>query len=172
MMRPAPAEFARPVDIARLAPGETVFDIAATPTECAALARRFALLGIDRLAARVGIERIEGGLVRVIAEFSAAVVQECVVTLEPVASTLSEQVTLLFSEAGDAPEALVLSAEAEPIEPISGGIIDIGEAVAQQLSLALDPYPRAPGAAAALPDAIAENKGSAFAALAKWKERG
>ncbi len=171
MKRPATPEFSRAVEVARLAPGETVFDIAATPAQCAALARRFGLIALDRLAARVAVERVEGGMVRVAAALSATVVQECVVTLEPVTSTLDEQVTLLFGEAGDTAAELVLSAETEAIEPICGGFIDIGEAVAQQLSLALDPYPRAPGAATAMPAADAENAVSAFAALAKWKER-
>ena len=174
MTQPAPpvaAEFSRPVAVARLAPGETVFDIAATPAECAALARRFGLVALDRLVARVVVEPVEGGLVRVTAELSATVVQECVVTLEPVTSTIAEPVTLLFSE-GAAPAEPVLSAEAEPVEPICGGIIDIGEAVAQHLSLALDPYPRAPGAAALIPETGGDEGGSAFAALAKWKERG
>jgi hypothetical protein len=36
--------------------------------------------------------------------------------------------------------------ETEVAEPFEGDAIDIGEAVAQQLALALDPYPRAPGA--------------------------
>jgi len=34
----------------------------------------------------------------------------------------------------------------EPPEPLAGGIVDIGEAVAQQFALALDPYPRKPQA--------------------------
>jgi hypothetical protein len=34
--------------------------------------------------------------------------------------------------------------------PIEGGSIDLGEAVAETMALALDPYPRAPGAEAAL----------------------
>ena len=66
----------------------------------------------------------------------------------------------------------MLSGEAELVEPAPGGVVDIGEAVAQQLSLALDPFPRAPGVAA--PEAAAEAAGaqSAFAALSRWKEKG
>ena len=36
--------------------------------------------------------------------------------------------------------------EEDPPDPIVGGIIDIGEAVAEHLALALEPFPRAPGA--------------------------
>jgi hypothetical protein len=62
---------------------------------------------------------------------------------------------------------VVLNGAAELVEPLPSDILDIGEAVAQQLSLALDPYPRAPGAIAGAP---AERPVSPFAALARWKE--
>ena len=69
--------------------------------------------------------------------------------LEPVASTIREdfvQVYLLDPPAGSAREVSVAPGpeDADP-EPLEGGELDLGEAVAQQLALALDPYPRAPG---------------------------
>ena len=45
-------------------------------------------------------------------------------------------------ESGEA----VLSAQADAPEPLSGNLLDVGEIVAEQLSLAADPYPRRPGA--------------------------
>ena len=51
--------------------------------------------------------------------------------------------------------------------------MDIGEAVAQQLSLALDSFPRAPGAAAAQNAAVAAPEkplDSPFAVLAKLRK--
>jgi hypothetical protein len=42
---------------------------------------------------------------------------------------------------------VIVSAETEdPPEAVTGGMIDLGETAAQQMALALDPYPRAPGA--------------------------
>jgi uncharacterized metal-binding protein YceD (DUF177 family) len=165
-------EFSRPVAIDRLPPGESVHDVAAAPAERAALARRFGLLALDRLEARVRLTPLAGGLVRLAAELSADVVQECVVSLEPVPSRVEERFTLLYGGRGEEPEEVVLSGEAELVEPAPGGIIDLGEAVAQQLSLALDPFPRAPGVT--LPQAApeAEAAQSPFAALSRWKEKG
>ncbi|HEX7969363.1 MAG TPA: DUF177 domain-containing protein, partial [Stellaceae bacterium] len=80
---PATPEFSRPVDVTRLPQGEAVYDIAAVPAECAALARRLGLLAIDRLEARVRLSRLAGGFLRLSAELSADVTQACVVTLEP-----------------------------------------------------------------------------------------
>jgi hypothetical protein len=57
------------------------------------------------------------------------------------------------------------------------GEIDLGEAVAQQLAVALDPYPRAPGAAwpqadTGDADIAAEPVRRPFAALDALKKRG
>ena len=53
--------------------------------------------------------------------------------------------------------------------PYSGGTIDLGEAAAEQLALALDPYPRIDGAA--MPDFDGEDTGP-FAALARRRTDG
>ena len=164
-------EFARPVTLDRLPPGETVHDIAAEPGERAALARRFTLLALDRLVARVRLTRLEGGLVRLAAELSADVVQECVVSLEPVASRVEDGFTLLYGEGREDAGEAVVSGEAELVEPAAGGVIDIGEAVAQQLSLALDPFPRAAGVAAPISPEV-DTVRSPFAVLSRWKEKG
>ena len=54
-----------------------------------------------------------------------------------------------------------------------GAAADLGEAVAETMSLALDPYPRAPGAAGALNDAGIMDPGEAgpFGALAGLKDK-
>jgi uncharacterized metal-binding protein YceD (DUF177 family) len=132
-------EFSRPVAIGRLAE-EEVHEIEATPAERAALARRFGLLGLDRLAASVRLAPLGRGI-RLEAALEAEVTQECVVTLEPVPNHVSDRFTLVYGEAPAAAD------EETVVEPLEGETIDVGEAVAQQLSLALDPYPRAPGAA-------------------------
>jgi len=166
---PAAAEFTRPVEIARLNRGEQHFKIAANAEERAALARRFDLLGLDKLEADVRLEAVAGGLVRLEADLAADVSQACVVTLTPVKARLAESFTLLYGEGGEANE-VALDGEAETIEPITGGVIDIGEAVAQQLSLALDPFPHAPGATLAPPETAPETAAeSPFKALAKLR---
>jgi hypothetical protein len=141
---PAP-EFARLVDVPRAAGLVVTLAIAANPAECAALALRFALVALDRLEAEVRLERLDGGLVRVSATLAAELAQSCVVTLEPVAARIEEDFTVLYGTAKAARE-VVLDGAAETVEPFDGFRIDVGEAVAQQLSLALDPFPRAPDA--------------------------
>ena len=150
-------EFSRPVPLERLGRNAIVEEISATATERAALARRFGLLGLDRFAAMLRIGAADGGgLIRVDGHLSADATQACVVTLVPVASRVEEDFCLLYSlEAGpsvvEAGEVVVEPEGEGPPEPLGGAGIDLGEIVAQQLALALDPYPRAPGAASAEP---------------------
>lgn len=145
-----PVEFSRPVDISRLGDSESRHDIEATPAERKVLARRLDLLSLDRLSAAVRLRRVRGGTaVRLSGRFTAEVTQRCVVTLEPVSGHIEEEFEVLYA---DAPlsEEIGFGADAElsgPDEALPEGDLDIGEAVAQQLSLSLDPYPRAPGAA-------------------------
>lgn len=149
---PAP-EFSRIVSAERVQRDDVVQEIAATPAECRALAERLELEAIERLEATVRLHRVRGEMIRVTGELSAAVVQTCVVTLDPVHNTVSERFEALF-----APESLVpdygdeieidldaMTLDEDVPEAMDRGRIDIGELTAQHLSLALDPYPRVPG---------------------------
>jgi uncharacterized metal-binding protein YceD (DUF177 family) len=138
-------EFSRRVELARLGVHEAVYPISAKPEERDALARRFGLLSLDRLEAEIRLQRLAGSMVRVNGRLGADVVQACVISLEPVASVLQQDFTVLYGQA-ESGKSVMVDLETDEIEPFDGDAIDIGEAVAQQLALALDPYPRAPGA--------------------------
>ena len=153
---PVTSEFSRLV-IGETVPGDEMSrTIEASAAECRALAARFDLVCINRLTATVRLRRVEGGrMVRVRGILNAEVVQRCVVTLEPVPAVASESFTAVFTPESHAPSAdedggavsvdLDASDEDSP-EAMVDGAIDIGELTAQHLSLALDPYPRRPGA--------------------------
>ncbi len=166
-------EFSRLVPVDRLGEAEITEQISAEPGERAALARRFGLLSLDRLSATLRLERAGArNLVRVAGRLAAEVTQACVVTLEPVSARLEKDFTLLYdldaaaaqgeAEAGGAREVVVEPEAEEPPEPVGPHGIDLGEAVAQQLAIALDPYPRAPGAT--LPEEPRAGAGGARAA--------
>lgn len=154
-------EFSRRFAISRLVKADepVVATVDADGAERAALAERFGLVALDRLAATLRLERRAGtGLIIVSGAMSADIVQTCVVSLEPFAAHLDVPFGAAFAEAdhdaggaGPFGSGIVLEpADADRIEddpePIEGDAIDLGELVAQHLSLALDPYPRAPGA--------------------------
>ena len=140
-------EFSRPVEVDRIGSEGVSLEIEADALEREALARRFALVSLDRLKAKAEIFPVSRNLFRVEASFEADLVQTCVVTLDPVPAQLSESFSALFGEGGPGMGALFAGedGEDEP-EPIEGGAIDLGETVAQHLALSLDPYPRKQGA--------------------------
>jgi uncharacterized metal-binding protein YceD (DUF177 family) len=68
------------------------------------------------------------------------------VSLEPVEVELDVAVMAMFSDKSTDISAVKIDMEMEdPPEAIENNSIDLGELVAQQLAVSLDPYPRAPG---------------------------
>lgn len=186
-------EFSRVVIADKVQHRELVEEIAPTEAERRALAERFELEAIGALTARVRLRRVHGGkMIRVDGHLEADVVQTCVVTLESVPAHVSEDFGAIFAPPelvpdDDEVEFDMVSIEEDQPEPMVNGRIDIGELTAQHLSLALDPYPRAPGVAY---DPVAEHeegvdaaepgdggdggdrRPNPFAALAKLKTSG
>lgn len=148
-------ELPRPQAVDKIPPAGLRVEINASPEECAAVAARLGLLRLDSLQATLDLQRDTDGLaINVNGKLTAKVQQACVVTLVPVPATLAEAVTGCFMPPEAIPDeegALTLTDADEPvIDPIVQGMIDVGELVVQHLSLALDPYPRAPGAETAV----------------------
>lgn len=168
-------EFSRPVAVEQLREQGAELVIEANAAERAALAKRFGILAINSLAATLHLKPFGRDMVRLTGHLKAEVHQACVVTLVDVPQSIDEPFERLYSPAAiaadDGTGEIELEVEGEePADPLIGGIIDIGEATAEQLALALDPYPRAPGAVFEAP---AEADGAAtgpFAALAKLKK--
>ncbi|MGD9616170.1 MAG: DUF177 domain-containing protein [Alphaproteobacteria bacterium] len=146
-------EFSRRVPLARIGTEPHRQRISASEEERAALARRFDLVSLDRLEAAV--ELIVNGERTILlrADFEAAFAQRCIVTLDPIAGVLAERFALLYGPPEAEETAASLAGEDVAFEPLVGDAIDIGEAVAQEFSLALPPFPRSPDAP---PDATIE----------------
>src|SRR6185312_16285836 len=145
------SEIERIVDIDRMAPNGTALEIAASESERAALVKRFGFLGLPAFSARVTVDRRPGGQIVVEGRLRGRIVQACVLTLDPVTQDLDDTFRIVFKadmaddrdpESGEA----VLNSQADAPEPLTGNVLDVGEIVAEQLSLAADPYPRRPGA--------------------------
>jgi uncharacterized metal-binding protein YceD (DUF177 family) len=145
---PTAAEFSRLWALDGVPPGGASVALKATADECRALAERFDLVRLDRLEGEVRLERIAGDLLHVTGRLHAEAAQRCVVTLEPVAATIDVEFDRLFSRdvPEEAAEEVEVDPEAELPEPLPEGGLDLGEILAEELSLALDPYPRSPDA--------------------------
>jgi uncharacterized metal-binding protein YceD (DUF177 family) len=155
-----PPELSRPFPIARIGAGTGV-DVEATPSELAALARRMGIPSIHALTCRFDLHHAGGDAVRAHGRLRARVNQICVVMLEPFDSDVAEDFSVVFVPAGT--ESEEIDPEADDEIGYAAGILDLGEAASEQLALALDPFPRRPGAE--LQDDQAHRQAGAFAAL-------
>lgn len=148
-------EFSRPQALARLGAAPLVLDVTAGEAECAALAARFAIPAIGALTCRFILRRAPGEVVEASGHLDARVTQTCVVSLDDFETALSEDFTLRFVPAASLDEDEELDdLDGPDLIGHDGIAIDLGEAAAEQLALALDPWPRKPGAA--LPEMAAE----------------
>lgn len=162
-------EFSRIVPLARLGFEPFRQEIAASEAECAALARRFDLIALDKLSATIELLRQGHDAILLRAAFEAEFVQSCVVTFEPVPGAVMAEFALRYGPP-EAEESLTASADEDiAFEPLTGDAIDIGEAVAQEFSLALPPFPRCPDAAIEIGEEEPAPAGS-FAALARLRK--
>jgi uncharacterized metal-binding protein YceD (DUF177 family) len=168
-------EFPRPHRLDQIGAGESRVEVEAGPEERAALARRFGLVALDRLAASFTLRRDAAGITAR-GHLSAAVTQSCVVTEEPLPAAIEEDFAIRFlPEPGEGETQDEVELAEEDLDTVfySGAAIDLGEAAAETLVLALDPYPRSPAAAAALKQAgvIGEEEAGPFGALAALKDK-
>lgn len=163
----AAPEFTRLVSLARLGSEPYRQEIAATAAEREALARRFGLVSLDRLAAEIELVREPGGTILLTAAFGAVFEQECIVTLDPVAGSVGERFQLRYGPS-EAEENAPSGDDDPAFEPLAGEAIDIGEAVAQEFSLALPPFPRAADAVIEIDGPETPDEGP-FAALDKLR---
>jgi uncharacterized metal-binding protein YceD (DUF177 family) len=145
-MKEMASEFCRPVQIGRLGAEPFRQRIEASAEEREKLARRFDLVVLDRLVAEVELRRQSADVILLEARFEAAFAQCCAVTLEPVRGEVTDCFSLVYGPAPHGEEEIALSGEGPAFEVLDGEAIDIGEAVAQELSLALPAFPRHPDA--------------------------
>lgn len=145
-------EFSRPIR-ARHLPGEAI-TLEASEAERAALARRFGVVAVDRLTAKVTLAP-DKDAVLASGTLAADLVQTCAVSGEDFTVHIDEPVALRF--AAPVPRAAEEDLELPGEEPdeieFTGETFDLGEAIAQTLALAIDPYASGPAAEAARAEA-------------------
>lgn len=141
-------EFSRTIDIAKLGENPEKFHWKATLEECSAVQKRLQLRGLKNFTVDYVIERThDRRIFKVSGTVQAHVVQECVATLQDAPADIKDQFTVYlrpYKPHAMEPEEIALEDE-DVIEYQPADKIDLGEIATQYLSLALDPYPHAPG---------------------------
>ena len=155
-------EFSRPIAADRIGAAPVTRSVDAAPEELAALAARLMIPSVQRLSCSFRLHRDADAIIAAEGTLSAEVTQICVVSLDEFTQTVSERFELEFVPEGT--ESEEIDVEARDQIPYANGAIDLGEAASEQLALALDPYPKQPGAEAGAP--LADEPTHPFAGLA------
>jgi uncharacterized metal-binding protein YceD (DUF177 family) len=154
-------EFHRPVSLDRIGTQGLDLTVEATATECAALAERMNLPAVLALVCAFHLIREGRDVVLARGALRARVSQTCVVSLDDFEAPVEEVFQVCFVPSGE--ETDDIDPESDDEIPFEGNSIDLGEAAAEQLGLALDPYPRMPGVE--LPEVADDPQPHPFAAL-------
>jgi uncharacterized metal-binding protein YceD (DUF177 family) len=164
-------EFSRIVDLRQIGAGPVT--LVANEAERAALAKRFALVSVGRLEAALTLSA-DGKVITATGQLDAAWVQPCAISGEDLPQQAKEPIALKFVPARTdhvPDEEIELSdSDLDEIEYM-GTAFDLGEAVAQSLALAVDPFATGPEADRARQTAgiVNESATGAFAGLAGLK---
>lgn len=137
-------ECSRPVILDRIGPRGLDITVEATPAECGALALRMDLPAIHAMTCSFHLDREADDVIVAHGHLRAQVTQTCVITSEDFDATVEDRFRVRFVPEGT--ETDDIDPDADDEIPFQGNHIDLGEAAAEQLGLALDPYPRMPGA--------------------------
>ncbi|MEM1398677.1 MAG: DUF177 domain-containing protein [Pseudomonadota bacterium] len=128
-----------------------------TDEQKAEIANRLNLIELKELQADIELKWEKGGTtLRLSGDLVAHAVQQCVVSLGPVDEKIDYPFVERYSAEDEAGEGeIVVSADEEAdIDQLPEDGLDVAEIAIQHLSLALDPYPRAPGAEAQGPNQV------------------
>jgi len=157
----ATSEFHRPVTLDRIGTQGLDLTLEASAAECIALGIRMKLPALHAVVCVFHLIREGRDVVAARGHLRARITQTCIVSLEEFETSVEEIFQVRFVPSGE--ESDDIDPEAEDEIPYDGNRIDLGEAAAEQLGLALDPYPRMPGAE--LPEAEADFELHPFAGL-------
>lgn len=160
--------FSRPVRLNQVGVGVTrSFEL--DEAERRAVAKWLDLPSVDRLLAEVTLAPAHVGWL-LTGRVAAEVVQSCGLTLQPLPAAIDQRFSVRLVEQGEVDGGEIeVTLDDDGADVIENGQIDLGQHVVEQLSLALDPFPRAPGAEFVQPEETAEI--SPFAVLKSLANR-
>ncbi|MBF6602376.1 MAG: DUF177 domain-containing protein [Sphingorhabdus sp.] len=171
---PSP-ELSKIIKLSEIGGAALTGNITADDSQREALAKRFDLPSIESLSADYRLEAKEHKI-SFTGSIRSDLHQNCAISGQPFPVKVAEEFDIIFVEKSDNPpaeEEIELEAEDCDIIEYENARIDLGEAIAQTLYLALDPYPRGPEA-----DSVAEKRGlkseeeaGPFGALAALKDK-
>jgi len=160
-------------DLSHLSEGGTELTVTATAAQRSELAKWVGISSVEAFEAKVALRRQSATRFAYEASLSADIVQACVVSLEPVRSHLSLEISRELHLIKFPAKAQIVADELAPAadegpEEIRDSHYDLAGPLLEEFSLAIDPYPRAPGIAFESPQEI-EPRENPFAVLKQLK---
>jgi hypothetical protein len=146
--------FSYPVNVEEVPEQGLDLAVSADPATRQALAAADGLAGIESLEVEVHIARRGLSEFNVSGTLRSKVTQICVVSLEPFATDIVEEIDVDFAPPAAATRAAARTVtlldgpgapERDPPDEIVNGMIDVGALAAEFLALGLNPYPKKPG---------------------------
>lgn len=154
--RPPRSPVSFPVHVARLPQKGMPVLVEADGKQREALAAAHGVLAVESFRAELQVRPWKRNGVEVAGRVTARIVQECVVTLEPMENAIDEPVEAVFlpeqSKLGrlgfEGGGEITIDPEGpDAPETFGGDTVDVGALAEEFFGLAIDPYPRKPGAA-------------------------
>ncbi|MEX0693171.1 MAG: DUF177 domain-containing protein [Rhodospirillales bacterium] len=175
-------ELHRPVKADALPAQGRTMNIVATDDELQAIKNRLDLTALRFLEGTITLKPEMGRQISLHGAIRAEIVQNCVITGDPLTTVLDFALSRVFQEDADPFEGLnndedddaITDPDIEEPDPIEDGVIDVGEQMVEELALNIPPYPRSPGASVseiADEPGRSESAASPFAVLASLKDQ-
>ena len=125
---------------------QTTITLAPDAPERAAIATELGILGLRKLRFDVRLDPMGKRDWALSGTLGATVVQECVVSLDPVTTRIDETVTRKYLADWDDPEAAEIEMPEDDTAESLPATLDLALVMIEALSLALPPYPRSEAA--------------------------
>ena len=144
-------EFSRIFDLDKVTKKSSKINIETNSEERLKLAKRFSIPNVVSLKADCSIEKLDqnkSGNFRLSVSMHAQLVRQCVVTLNDINESIEENFSIVFiinsqnNEISADEKVVEFAVDDDDIELIDDYKIDLGEYVAEYLSLSMSSYPR------------------------------
>lgn len=154
MTNPDDGHFTFLVKVGHISANPATIRISADKTDLKRLERQWGVAGVSAFDAEIELGRWKRDGVRVKGHVSAAIMQQSVVSLDPVEQRIEEDFEAIFlpensrllSRGLNSKGEMFLDPEGPDLpETFTGDSIDVGAVAAEFAALAIDPYPRNTG---------------------------
>ena len=158
------AEFSKEVELSALPPTGKIYKLVVSEDIYPQIARRLGVVSVANCSGEIHL-KANKAVITVKGTVRAFLVRECVSSLEVMDETIDDSFEVEYMRHETRSEKAGQADELNLTESHLGGVLDVGELLIQQVSLAMAPFPRKEGAASLVGEYGTEASISPFAVL-------